>query len=203
MDLQMDGSMEWMKTFTIGLASQSPRRQYLLKQGGFQFRLIPNAYDEIIPPDMDPYEAPEYLAIQKARHALPGIGDCDLILAADCVVLLQGEIIGKPKDRADAIHMLTRLSGETHTVVSGVCLHQPDRTHAFSVQSSVTFSKLAPEEIEFYVDHYHPMDKAGSYGIQDWIGWNKIIRIDGSYSNIMGLPMHEVYHALHKFIFRL
>ena len=192
--------MEWMKTFTIGLASQSPRRQYLLQQGGFHFKLIPNEYDEIVPVRMDPHKAPEFLAIQKASHALSLMGDCDLILAADCVVLLGGEIIGKPRDRADAIQMLMRLSGETHSVVSGVCLLQPGRYHAFSVQSSVTFDMLTPAEIEYYVDQFHPFDKARSYGIQDWIGWNKIVRIEGSYSNIMGLPMHETYHALQAFL---
>lgn len=196
----MDGSMEWMNAFLIGLASQSPRRQYLLEQAGFRFKLIPNVYEEIVPEGMDPYHAPEFLAEQKAHHALSNIGDCDLILAADCVVILDNEIIGKPVDREDAMKLLSRLSGATHTVVSGVCLMTSDRSTSFSVESEVTFSALTGEEISFYIDHFHPMDKAGAYGIQDWIGWNKIVRIEGSYSNIMGLPMYEVYHNLQEFM---
>ena len=118
--------MEWMKTFTIGLASQSPRRQYLLQQGGFHFKLIPNEYDEIVPVRMDPHKAPEFLAIQKASHALSLMGDCDLILAADCVVLLGGEIIGKPRDRADASRSQPH-SGQRKRTVAGVNSSFPPR----------------------------------------------------------------------------
>ena len=200
MDFQCFGSMEWMNKFLIGLASQSPRRQYLLAEAGFRFELIPNAYDEVVPEGMDPVDVPEWLAHQKAVHALPLIEHRDLILTADCIVIMEGEIIGKPTDPSEAHELLERLSGRTHQVVSGVCLMTPNKSLSFSAQSLVTFGQLTAKELGYYVRSFDPLDKAGAYGIQDWIGWNKIVRIEGSYSNIMGLPMYEVYHQLQSFV---
>ena len=182
------------------LASASPRRKYLLEEAGFSLRIIPADIEETYPEDLSPYEVPAYLSHKKGNTLLPFLETGEVILAADSVVILEDRILGKPQDRSSAIEMLQRLSNQKHEVVTGVTLMNAEKEMSFSNLSEVFFHPLNAEEIEYYVDHYHPFDKAGSYGIQEWIGWCKIRKINGSYSNIMGLPVSLVYEKLQDFM---
>lgn len=173
----------------IILASQSPRRKHLLELAGYQFEVIVADVDETNPPGMPGMQVPEFLARKKA--AVIPAGEA-LVIAADTIVLLDDDILGKPKDEADARNMLQRLSGRMHEVVSGVCLRKGDRELGFSVVTEVYFRPLSAEQIDYYVGEYKPFDKAGSYAIQEWIGLVGIERINGDYYNVMGLPIGEV-----------
>lgn len=183
---------------TLLLASKSPRRQELLKAAGIKFRTIEVDVEEIYPDDMELENVPEFLARIKAEAAMPYLKKDQLILAADSVVIMNGEIYGKPGDREHAIEMLNSLSGHKHLVITGVFLCDHYNGIGFSEYTYVWFDQLTREEIEFYVDEYKPFDKAGAYGIQDWIGWAKVSRIEGSYANVMGLPVQRVYDELVK-----
>ncbi|MBK8506278.1 MAG: septum formation protein Maf [Saprospiraceae bacterium] len=183
----------------ILLASGSPRRRYLLEEAGFTPRVIPPDVDETYPEMMSPTEVPLYLAKLKAKTLLKEIRNNETILAADSIVVVNDLILGKPDDRADAIQMLTLLSGQTHQVITGVCLLSREQEMTFSCTSEVSFYSLTNTEIEYYIDRFKPYDKAGSYGVQEWLGWCKIRSIKGSYSNIMGLPMAMTYHKLQQF----
>ncbi len=180
------------------LASSSPRRQYLMKEAGFTFAVAHPDIDESFPQDMRLEEVPTYLARKKAQALLPNIND-EIILASDTVVILGNKILNKPLDRAEAISMLSELSGNTHTVITAVCLLSKTKEDYFDDRTQVTFRKVTKEEIEFYVDTYKPYDKAGSYGAQDWIGLTAIEKINGSYFTVMGLPVHRVYEQLKIF----
>jgi septum formation protein len=183
------------------LASASPRRKYLLEEAGFQVSVIPSQIDESYPPTLPLEEIPVFLAEQKAaaivRHATPE----QVVIAADTIVVLDNQVVGKPVDRQDATIMLQKLSGRKHLVYTGVCLQKKEMKVCFTGKSEVFFSVLSDAEITYYIDHYQPFDKAGSYGIQEWIGWCKIAGISGSYSNIMGLPLEMVYEKLAAFVF--
>lgn len=181
----------------IILASQSPRRKQLLEQAGFRFEVIVADVDETNPPGMHGFEVPEHLACKKA-DAIDG-GEA-LIIAADTVVLLDDEILGKPLDEADAKAMLHKLSGRMHQVVSGVCLRKKEMEQRFSVVTEVYFRPLTEEQVDFYIREYKPFDKAGSYAIQEWIGLVGIERINGDYYNVMGLPIGEVVKRVDMFI---
>jgi septum formation protein len=152
--------------------------------------------EEIYPDTLEVELVPEYLARKKAEAAMPEIEDGHLILAADSVVILNGEIYGKPQGRQDAIDMIAKLAGHKHLVITGVFLCDSHNGLGFSEYTHVWFDGMTLDEIEFYVDQFKPFDKAGSYGIQDWIGWAKVTRIEGSYANVMGLPVHKVYEEL-------
>ena len=178
------------------LASKSPRRQELLKAAGIEFTMIDVDVEEVYPDDMELENVPEFLARKKAEAAMSFLKDDQLILAADSVVIMNGEIYGKPGDRDHAIEMIGKLSGHKHLVITGVFLCDHHNGVGFSDYTYVWFDKISPEEIEYYVDHFKPFDKAGSYGIQDWIGWAKVSRIEGSYANVMGLPVQRVYEEL-------
>jgi len=181
----------------IALASKSPRRQQLLKEAGFQFRVVLPNVEEIYPDDLDPELVPAFLSSIKANGALPFINKNEVILAADSVVIQNDKIFEKPRDRAQAIEILKTLSGKTHQVITGITLLSfagIERT--FSSLTHVTMEKLTLEEIEYYIDNFNPYDKAGAYGIQEWIGHCKISKIDGSYLNVMGLPVDLVYREL-------
>jgi len=182
----------------IILASKSPRRKFLLEQGGLDVEVKSYDVEEIYPEDLDPKEVPEYLAKLKIQPAIDALDEEDIVLAADTIVLFDGKILGKPKDRAEAKLFIQTMSAKEHTVITGVCIATREKQESFSVFSEVLFSEISEEEIDYYIDKFKPYDKAGGYGIQDWIGWTKIKSIRGSYSNIMGLPMHEVYDGLKK-----
>lgn len=183
----------------IILASNSPRRKFLLEQADYQFTINASDIPEIVPETLPIREAPEYLAIEKAKACVHLCGDNELILAADTSVFLNNDILNKPGDRAEAVQMLRQLKLTTHEVITGVALRDANNIRSFSALSKVVFDDLSEEEINYYVDSYKPYDKAGAYGIQDWIGWCKIKSIEGSYSNILGLPMRDVYNAIRDF----
>ena len=184
----------------IILASQSPRRSQLLEQAGFHFEVKVKPIDETFPEDMPVDEVAPYLARQKAEAARAFITSDEIILTADSVVILGNTIYGKPVDFEDARRILRALSGNTHRVITGCCLLSKDRERVFSGESKVEFGPLSDEEIDYYIQTYQPYDKAGAYAIQEWIGLCKIDRIEGTYSNIMGLPVDLVYRELANFV---
>lgn len=181
------------------LASSSPRRQYLMREAGFDFTVEKPDVDEDFPATLPVNEVARYLALKKAEYFRPSLHN-QIIVTADTVVILNNQILNKPADRAEAISMLSRLSGHTHLVMTGVSIISKEKEESFDDTTEVTFKKLSTEEIEFYVDHYKPYDKAGAYGAQDWIGMVAIEKIVGSYFNVMGLPIHRVYTELKKFL---
>jgi len=180
------------------LASKSPRRQELLRAAGIDFKLIDIDVEETYPKEMNVELVPEYLARKKAEAALPFIEPDHLILAADSVVILNDPIYGKPQDRSHAIEMIATLAGHRHLVITGVFICNKEKGFGFSEHTYVWIEPMTKEEIEYYVDHFLPIDKAGAYGIQDWIGWAKVSRIEGSYANVMGLPVQIVYEEIVK-----
>lgn len=183
----------------IILASKSPRRADLLAMAGVQFEVKSKDVPEIHPKDVLPDDIPLHLARQKAGAFRTEIGDDELVIGADTVVILGDKIYEKPTDRADAVNMLSALSGKTHRVVTGVCLLSAKEEICFSDTTYVTFNTLSKSEITYYVDKYQPYDKAGSYACQEWIGAVAIQRFEGDYFNVVGLPIHRVYQALKKF----
>lgn len=177
------------------LASSSPRRQYLMREAGFTFTVEKPDVEESFPAELPVEQVARYLANKKAEFFRKEILH-QIIVTADTVVILEGEIMNKPADRQEAIAMLSRLSGKTHLVMTGVCILSAEKEESFDDTTEVTFRKLTQEEIEFYVDQYKPYDKAGAYGAQDFIGMIAIEKIKGSYFNVMGLPIHKVYEHL-------
>jgi septum formation protein len=188
-----------MTTRPIILASKSPRRAQLLSAAGFQFTVEAFDTDEDFPEAMPVEEVALHLARRKALAAAHLIRDREIIVAADSVVILRGRIFNKPSNYDEAFYMIRQLSGQQHTVVTGVCLLGADREEAFAGVSQVWFSELSDEEIDFYIKTYSPYDKAGAYGVQDWIGLCKIHRLEGTYANVMGLPVDLVYEGLKAF----
>lgn len=179
----------------IMLASQSPRRRQLLDEAGFSYRVHPTHADETYPSEMPVEEVAEFLANKKLQAALPLSRPEEIILTADSVVILDGVIFGKPVDRDDAIGILSALQGRTHVVITGVAMGRGDKRWSGSDRTEVSIDPLDQEEIAWYVDRYKPFDKAGAYGVQEWIGMCKISRLIGTYSNVMGLPTHLVYQV--------
>lgn len=181
----------------IILASNSPRRRELLKglDLDFEVKVLPDV-DESYPEDLAVDNVSEYIAREKA--AAYRVPDDELLITADTTVILDQQVLGKPHDAADAKAMLRALSGRGHHVVTGVCLTTSTRQRSFSVSTEVTFKELSDAEIDYYVDHYHPLDKAGAYGIQEWIGYIGVTGIRGSYFNVMGLPVQRIYEELVK-----
>ena len=179
----------------LTLASSSPRRQYLMKEAGFNFTIEKPDVDESFPPDLPVDQVAKYLAEKKAEYFRLTMQD-EVVVTADTVVILQNKILNKPADRIEAIDMLSSLSGRTHNVMTGVCILSKEKEISFDDTTQVTFVSLTQEEIKFYVDQYKPYDKAGAYGAQDWIGMVAIEKIVGSYFNVMGLPIHKVYQHL-------
>jgi septum formation protein len=184
----------------IILASRSPRRRELLGGLGldFEVRVIPGI-DESYPDGLPPAEIPRFIARKKADAYRPDMKENELVITADTVVILDNEVLEKPRDRDDAICMLHRLAGRTHEVVTGVVLTVRNRQSVFSVTSEVDFATLTDEEIRYYVDTFQPYDKAGAYGIQEWIGYIGVQAIRGSFYNVMGLPVQRLYQELKKF----
>lgn len=185
----------------IILASGSPRRRELLTGMGIPFRIAdPYSMEELYPQDLTPHEVPTFLARLKSEAYPETLTTNQILITADTVVILNGQVIGKPQDREDAVRILTQLSGATHEVTTGVMLRNHQTNKILSDTSQVTFGPLSREEIEFYVDHFCPYDKAGAYGIQEWIGYIGIERITGSFYNVMGLPTRLLYTGLINFI---
>jgi len=194
-------TLERLNAYDIILASKSPRRQHLLKETGIKFRVVNHReMDESYPVELKAEEIPMYLACVKAKSYETLIGRNTLLITADTIVWLENEVIGKPIDHEDAVNMLLKLSGKMHEVYTGVCIKTIEQETAFSVCSRVFFRKIGEEEIRYYVDRYKPFDKAGAYGVQEWIGYVGVERIEGSYFNVMGLPVQQLYDELLKFI---
>lgn len=192
---------EKLQPYRLLLASQSPRRRELIAGSGIPFTLTEKyACEEHYPATLAAEEVPAYLSRLKSEAYPTPLQPNDILLTADTVVILDGEVLGKPKDREDALRMVARLAGNRHTVVTGVTLRTSERIETFSSESDVWFRALSAEEIAYYVDTYRPFDKAGAYGIQEWIGYVGIERIDGSFYNVMGLPIQRLYVELEKFI---
>ena len=164
----------------------------------FEVRTVPGI-DESYPETLRPDEVPLYIARKKAEAYISSMPADELLITADTVVWASGEILGKPKDREDAVAMLRKLSGRTHEVITGVCITTKEKTVSFSASSSVCFAALDEDEIAYYVDKYRPFDKAGSYGIQEWIGYVAVESINGSFYNVMGLPVRLLYQELKSF----
>lgn len=181
----------------IILASKSPRRRELLAglDLDFEVKVIPGIaenYPDCLPPE----RIPQYIAAEKAEAYKGSIAPDEVLITADTVVILNDEIMGKPKDDAQAREMLHKLSGKTHQVTTGVCLTTVSSQKQFHVTSHVTFKLLSDDEIDYYVSHYHPLDKAGAYGIQEWIGYVGVTRLEGSFFNVMGLPVQRIWEEL-------
>jgi len=183
----------------IILASQSLRRKQLLEWAEIPFEIVVKETDETFPEDLNVDDAAIHIARQKALAVEPVVSENAVILAADTIVVLEGRIIGKPKDRVEAIRILSDLSGHKHVVITGVVIRQNEREVSFADSTEVYFHELSREQIEFYVDKYKPYDKAGAYAIQEWIGVVGIKSVTGDFYNVMGLPVSRVFRALKTF----
>jgi septum formation protein len=191
---------DFLKDFRIFLASRSPRRQLLLAQAGIPFEVwLKEEVPEDYPPDLSPQGVAIFLSKLKANVYRDELGDRDILITADTIVVLESRILGKPVDRSDAIKMLSELSGKPHEVITGVCMTSLRQESVFTASTTVWFDHLEQSEIEEYIDEFSPYDKAGSYGIQEWIGYMGIHRIEGSYFNVMGLPIQQLYKELQAF----
>lgn len=197
--LSVGDMLENLKKYKVVLASNSPRRKELLSGLGidYEVKTLPDI-DESFPKGLSEVETAAYIARAKADVYRSVMQFDELIITADTIVWLDGEVMGKPDDGEDARRMLRSLSGKTHQVITGVCLTTVDIQKTFATVTDVTFSALSEEEIDYYVDRYRPMDKAGSYGIQEWIGFVGVENISGSYFNVMGLPIQRLYTELKK-----
>ena len=182
----------------IILASQSPRRKQLLQWAEVPFDVVVTNTDESYPEELKPRDIAIHIARNKAATVTSQYGDAVPVLAADTIVVLGDEILGKPADREEAIHILSKLSGKKHLVITGVCIAFNKRQKAFADTTEVIFHELTPEQIIFYVDNYKPYDKAGAYAIQEWIGVIGIQSIKGDFYNVMGLPVSQVVKELQK-----
>ena len=189
-----------VNNYHIILASNSPRRRELL--GGldidFEVKVLPDI-EENYPDNLETPEIPVYIATEKAAAYKDMMAENDLIITADTVVVLGDEVLGKPVNLDDARRMLRELSGQTHQVITGVCLMTRERQRSFAVTTDVTFKELTDAEIDYYVEKYQPLDKAGAYGIQEWIGYIGVTGLEGSYFNVMGLPVQRIYNELLQF----
>lgn len=184
----------------IILASNSPRRRELLAGLGLDFEVRTlQGIDESWPSDLQGEDIPKHISAKKAAAYLPTLADDELLITADTIVYLDRQVLGKPKDAADAKAMLRMLAGRTHEVITGVTIATQAKQTTFAVTSLVTFADLTDEEIDHYVEHYKPFDKAGAYGIQEWIGYIGVTRLEGSYFNVMGLPVQRLYTELRRF----
>lgn len=182
------------------LASQSPRRRDLMRDCGLEFRAVSYDIEEVYPATTPAGDVAEYLSKLKSDGYPEALGSREILITADTVVLLGDSILGKPRDVEGAFAMLSALSGAEHRVVTGVTLRSAGRSYSFSTVTRVQFAELSAEQIEYYVSQYQPLDKAGSYGIQEWIGYIGIESIEGSFYNVMGLPIQRLYRELSCFL---
>ncbi len=189
-----------LNKYTILLASKSPRRRELLHLLRIPFKVVTiGGIDESYPSSIPLLDVPQYVSIVKADAFQKHIGDDELVITADTMVICGNFILGKPKDREDAVNMLMNLSGKTHQVATGVTISTKWKRTSFTTVTDVTFAGITAEEIRYYVDNYMPLDKAGAYGIQEWIGAVAVAGINGSFYNVMGLPIHRLYQELRNF----
>lgn len=188
-----------LEKYKVILASGSPRRRELMAGLGvnYEVRILPDV-DESYPNTLQGEEIPLYIAKEKADAYIPMMQPDELIITADTIVWLDGKVLGKPRDREDALQMLRTMSGRTHEVFTGVCITTTDWQRSLTAQTEVRFATLSEDEIIYYVDNFKPMDKAGAYGVQEWIGFIGVENISGSYYNIMGLPVQKLYRELLK-----
>ena len=188
-----------LEKYKVILASGSARRRELMAGLGvnYEVRILPDV-DESYPDTLQGEEIPLYIAKEKADAYIPMMQPDELIITADTIVWLDGKVLGKPRDREDALQMLRTMSGRTHEVFTGVCITTTDWQRSFTAQTEVRFATLSEDEIIYYVDNFKPMDKAGAYGVQEWIGFIGVENISGSYYNIMGLPVQKLYRELLK-----
>lgn len=192
--------LENLKKYHIILASNSPRRKELLAGLGIDYAVrVLSGIDESYPDDLPITDIAAYIAHKKTDAYRPTMADDELLITADTVVICDNEVMGKPLDEADAHRMLRQLSGRVHHVTTGVCLTTSKQQRLFSVTTEVTFKELSDDEISYYISHYHPFDKAGAYGIQEWIGYIGCTGLNGSYYNVMGLPVQRIYQELTRF----
>ena len=190
-----------LENYNLILASASPRRRQLLADCGIKFTLADKfECDETFPATMPCCEVAQHISALKSNAYPNPLSEKEILLTADTVVIAENKILGKPADRAEAVEMLTLPSGRKHTVITGVTIRTATHTHSFSVESSVYFRALTSEEMDYYIDTYKPFDKAGAYGIQEWIGYVAIEGIEGSFFNVMGLPVQRLYVELDLFI---
>lgn len=188
-----------LKSINLILASNSPRRQELLKSLGLPFEIRLKDIDEQYPKDLVHNAISDYLARLKSLAFENELNDRDLLITSDTIVWHENTALGKPKSKDDAFQMLQKMSNKTHEVITSVCLKSLKKELIFNATTKVTFKALSDKEIDFYINHYNPMDKAGAYGIQDWIGQIGITKIEGSYYNVMGFPIDKIYTQLIKF----
>ena len=188
-----------LSNYSIILGSQSPRRKELFAGLNLPFRVEVREIDENFPAEMSAFEVPEFLSIQKAIPFKNDFKKDDLLITSDTIVLIDNKILGKPLDYKHAFEMLQLLSGRKHMVITGVCITSADKQVTFSDRTDVFFKSLIANEIDYYLTHYQPYDKAGSYGVQEWIGYVAIEKIEGSYFNVMGLSIQRLYEELLKF----
>ncbi len=192
--------MQNLKNKKILLASKSPRRKQLLEDAGFKFEIITfKEVEEIVPENIANNKVAIYLSELKANAYRPDLKENEILISADTIVCLKDKILGKPQNYKDAFDMLTELSGKEHKVITGVTICSSEKQISFADETSVKFKELSKDEINYYITNYKPYDKAGSYGIQEWIGYIGITEIKGSYFNVMGLPVQKVYDFLSKF----
>jgi septum formation protein len=188
-----------LNRFRIILASKSPRRQQLLSELGLRFDIVIREYNETYPDRLSGEEIAMFVAHEKALLFKNEISDNEIVITADTIVWCNDKVLGKPLDYEDAKRIIKEISGNTHEVITGVCLYSLLKEKLFSVSTKVTFEALSDEEICFYIDKYHPYDKAGAYGIQEWIGIIACSHIEGSYFNVVGLPVQRLYNELKDF----
>ena len=184
----------------IILGSASPRRKELLSAAGFSFEVRTKDTDESFPSDLPSDEVALFVATKKLEALLENLEEDAVLICADTTVVVDNLILNKPKNAAEAREMLQTLSNRSHKVITGVCIASTQKIHSFSAVTTVLFKELSSDEIDFYIQEFKPFDKAGGYGIQEWIGHAAIVRIEGSYNNVVGLPTHEVYEALQHFL---
>lgn len=189
---------EKFKNHRIILASGSPRRQQFLKELDVDFEIQLKDIEEVYPEYLQAEEITNFLAKLKASAFVSELNENDILITSDTIVWLNNKALGKPKDFDDAFEMLTEMSGTTHKVITSVCIKTTDKEVVFHEETLVTFAKLSADEINYYLKNYKPFDKAGSYGIQEWIGLVAIEKIEGSYANVVGLPTHKLYEEMMK-----
>ena len=194
--------IEDMNNYRIILASRSPRRQQLLRELGLKFDVVIRDYQETYPDGLDGEEIAAYIARQKARSFKNELLANEIVITADTIVWCNNKVLGKPIDQKDAVNILKEISGNEHKVITGVSIISSFKEITFTDSTKVTFDILSEDEISYYVERFKPYDKAGAYGIQEWIGIAACCRIEGSYFNVVGLPVHKLYKELKNFILK-
>jgi septum formation protein len=194
--------IDLLNSYRIILASRSPRRQLLLRELGLKFDIVVKEYQETYPAGLEGGEIARHVAAEKALLFKDEISDREIVITADTIVWCNNDVLGKPVDHDDAVRILREISGNTHEVITGVSILSVDNQKTFSVSTKVTFEVISDEEIFYYIDNFKPYDKAGAYGIQEWIGIAACSHIEGSYFNVMGLPVQRLFKELQSFILR-